>query len=142
MLVTIDLKNGIRSDTFGNHRILLFISNVHKTSCFSFEAFRAVKLLSQIPTNLKCGYFNGSTFFIYICYMIIELVGCFHCILLQYTRTNALLAVVLSNAINNAHSCQQYFFDPLSGFPIANVSARSDFLSFFLSFQRQPFGTY
>ena len=33
---------------------------MHKTLCFSFEA---VKLLQQIPTNLKSSYFKGSTFF-------------------------------------------------------------------------------
>ena len=62
MLGTNDSKNGIKSDTLGNYRTLLLISLVNKTLCFSFEA---VKLLQQIPANLKGGYFIESNFFIH-----------------------------------------------------------------------------
>ena len=53
MLGTDDLKNDIRSDTLGNYRTLLFISHVHKTWCFSFEA---VKLLQVIVVIVVIKY--------------------------------------------------------------------------------------
>ena len=68
MLGTNDSKNSIRSD-----RTLLLISHVHKTLCFSFEAFRAVKLLQQVAANLKWGYFKESTFFSCTLYIPISL---------------------------------------------------------------------
>ena len=79
MLGTNGSKNGIRSYALGNYRTLLLIALVHKTLCFSFEAFRAVKLLQQIQANLMCGYFKGSTFFDTPCMFggfMLTVIGC------------------------------------------------------------------
>ena len=68
LLRTNDSKNGIGSYTLGNFKTLLLISNVYKTLCFSFEAFRAVQLIQQSAANLNCGYFKGVYFFLYTLY--------------------------------------------------------------------------
>ena len=62
MLRPNDSKSGTRSYTLENFRTVLLISQCTKTLCFSFEAFRAVKFIQQIASNLNSSYFKGSTF--------------------------------------------------------------------------------
>ena len=48
-------QNGTISYTLTDFRTLLLIFYMYKTLCFSFETFRAVKLIQQIAANLNCG---------------------------------------------------------------------------------------
>ena len=61
MLGTNDFKNGTSSYILGKFRTLILISNPYKSLCFSFEAFRAVKLIQQIVANLNSCRFKANS---------------------------------------------------------------------------------